>query len=137
MKVKQNEIRKNLGQVAYSSVVRQIMRAQKKFEELSNENENARKGFNFSKMSEQNFIENKLHKFHLIRQLYGVREKERDLIERAQKGREIVRNCIREQQRKERSVLLSRKTTSNNASKLNSRVPSRLNPSSFVPSSRV
>jgi hypothetical protein len=49
------------------------MRAQKKFDDISNENDNTRKGFNFSKMSEQNFIEGKLAKFHLIRELYGFR----------------------------------------------------------------
>lgn len=34
MKAKQNEIRKNLGEVAYTTVIRQLIRAQKKNEEV-------------------------------------------------------------------------------------------------------
>lgn len=100
MKLKQNEIRKNLGQVAHSSVVRQIMRARKKFDDISNEKDNTRKGFNLSNLSEQNFIESKLIKFHMIRELYGVRQKEKNLMElQSNKGREIVRAFLKEQQR--------------------------------------
>jgi hypothetical protein len=34
MRAKQNEIRKNLGEVAYTAAIRQLMRAQKRNDEI-------------------------------------------------------------------------------------------------------
>ena len=42
MKTNQNEIRKNLGEVAYKTTIRQIMRAQKKLDEIQSENDNTK-----------------------------------------------------------------------------------------------
>jgi len=55
-----------------------------------------------SKLSDQFNLDSKLETFKLIRSLYGERAKAVEMAERQERGRDMIRSFIREQQRIER-----------------------------------
>jgi hypothetical protein len=78
-------------------------------------------------MASQNFIDHKMQRFALIRQLYGVRGKERELAECNTKARDVIRNFIKEQQKRERLILLREKPLQKSVKEVSS-LPTRANP---------